>query len=127
MSVQHTAALQPIVSTPVVAVRAMLPPEPVVTAPEVVRLPVLPTVTAAPGVCVMPVTVSVPAVLVRLIPPLVPLLAVKLPTVFAPPSVCPLCELVLSNPVLPIFLSPDSATTPTYTLSLHDALPISAP
>ena len=65
----------------------MLPPLPVVIAPLVVRLPVFPTVTPAPGVCVIPVTVNVPAVFVRLIAPLALFVALKLPTVFAPPSV----------------------------------------
>ena len=73
----------PIVSTPVVAVRLMLPPLPVVIAPVVVRAPVLFTVTSVPGVCVIPVTVRVPAVSVRAMAPLVLFVAVKLPTVFA--------------------------------------------
>jgi hypothetical protein len=77
----------PIVSVPLVAVRLMLPPEPVVTAPLVVRLPVFATVTFAPGVCVIPLTVKVVAVFVRLTAPLVLLLALNVPTAFAPLSV----------------------------------------
>ncbi len=117
----------PMVSVPLVAVRPMLPlaAAVVVIAPEVVRLPVLVTLTFEPDAvpdCVIPVTVSVVSVLVRLMAPLVELVAVKLPTVFAPPNVVPVAELVVKRPV--VLKEPVSVMLPAeVTVMLPDPVP----
>ena len=71
------------------------------TGPEMVRAPVLLTmIVPAAAVLLMPVTVSVAALLVRLILPLLLLVAVKVPTWLGPPSVWPPTEVVVNRPVL---------------------------
>lgn len=63
--------------------------------------PVLLIVTVPPFSSVRLVTVRGAAVLVRLMLPLVVLVALKLLTVLAPPSVVPVAELVVKRPVVP--------------------------
>ena len=72
---------EPIVNTPVVAVRSTLPLAAVLMVPEVVKLPVLLTLMLPPPVWLMPLTVSVPAVLTSCTFPLVVFVALKPVTV----------------------------------------------
>ena len=95
----------PIVSRPV-AVNEIVPfaAAVVVIAPLVLIAPVLFTVTFEPAAvpfCAIPVTFNVPAVLIKLTAPLVALVALKLPAVFACVSVWPPVELVVNRPLVP--------------------------
>ena len=117
-----TVPAPPAVTTPpivsvAVAVRLMPPLAAVVTAPVVVSGPVLLTLMPPP-LSLMPVIVSGLAVSLRLIAPLVALVALKLPTVLAPFSVWPLVELVVSRPLVPKAPLPDSVIAPPAVASI---------
>ena len=92
----------PTVSTPVVDCNEIVPLAAAVVeiAPDFVRLPVLVTLTLEPAAVpswLIPVTVKVPAEFTRVMGPLVVLVALKLVTVLALPSVVPPTELVVSR------------------------------
>src|SRR5438067_1714315 len=74
-------------------------------------LPVLVTMVVPP-VSLIPVMLSRVAVFVRLTLPLVTFVALNAPTVFAPPSVVPPTEVVVSVPVVPKRPPPDSVIAP---------------
>src|SRR5262249_43791064 len=107
----------PRVSVPPAACRAMLPlaATVVVIAPEVVRLPVLVTLTSEPATvpaCVMPVTAKVAAVLVRETAPMLLLMGGRLAAGLAPYGVAPPVEIVVSSPVVPNLPTPGSVMAP---------------
>lgn len=84
----------------------------------------LPVIGSVVGLGLMPVIVRVD-VLVSVMPPLVVLLeAVKLPTVFAPVSVVPVTELVVSKPVVLIRPRPVSVIEPPFSVRLTAPPPV---
>jgi hypothetical protein len=85
----------PRVSVPPVAVKEILPFDPVLIAPLVVNAPVFVTMIS-PAVSLIPFTVKAAAVFVREIPPPASV-ALKLVTVLALPKLVPVPETVVSN------------------------------
>src|SRR5205085_601104 len=82
-----------------------------VMVPLMLIAPVLLTATLPAPLCETPVIVSGPAVFVRLMAPPVMLVALKLLTVFAPPSVVPPEDEVVSVPLVAM-LPPASLMAP---------------
>src|SRR5476649_149832 len=110
----------PNVSVPPVAVKKILPFDPVPIAPLVVNAPLLVTVISPVPDSLMPVTVNVPAVFINVMPP-VALVALKLATVLALPKLVPVAEIVVSSALLLIKPAPASLIAPA--VLVKDTLP----